>query len=50
MTDVTLFGADDIRKIERINAEIAKNARLARRPERPMPLLFDLEDAPADDK
>ena len=39
--DVPLFGAEDLRAIERVNAEIARNGRLGRRrPEHPQMTLY----------
>ena len=37
-TDAPLFGATDLRQIQRINDEIRQNARRARRPEIDLPL------------
>ena len=37
--DVPLFGAEDLRAIERVNAEIERNGRRARRAETALPLL-----------
>lgn len=40
--DVTLFGAEDLRMIERVNDEIAHNGRMAGRIEEPsLPLFTD---------
>ena len=36
--EVPLFGADDLKRIERVNAEITKNGRRARRPPVDLPL------------
>ena len=36
--DVPLFGAEDLRRIERVNAEIDRNGRLARIQAKDLPL------------
>ena len=38
--DVTLFGAEDLRMIERVNEEITRNGRMAGRLEEPSLPLF----------
>ena len=45
--DVPLFGAEDIRKIERINAEIARNGRAGQKGQPTMPL-FATSEEPCD--
>ena len=46
--DVTLFGAEDLRMIERVNEEIARNGRMAGRIEEPsLPLFADDQEEEA---
>ena len=41
--DVPLFGAEDLRKLERINAEIERNGRAGRKHQPAMPLFEENE-------
>ena len=43
---VPLFGAEDLRKIERINEEIARNGRAGLRKRAELPLFTEPEEAP----
>ena len=42
--DVPLFGAEGLRQIERVNAEIDRNSRACLKPEPAMPLFTDDQD------
>ena len=41
---VPLFGAEDLRKLERINAEIERNGRAGQKPQPTMPLFTTSEE------